>query len=70
MSNLTSREHYDLMAAFEREHRGRMDREPKESWQRGIIYQDGHVNEMFLIYRRGYAYGQCVARTKEPSHDR
>lgn len=60
---LKSQEHYDLMAAFERTHRGRMDKEPKESWSRGIIYQDGQVNELFLAYRNGYAYSQADARS-------
>jgi len=61
---LKSQEHYDLMSAFERTHRGRMDKEPKESWSRGIIYQDGHVNELFLAYRNGYAYSQADTRSE------
>jgi hypothetical protein len=57
---LKTQEHYDLMAMFEREFSGRMDKEPKESWARGIIYQDGHVNELFKAYRHGYAYGKAL----------
>lgn len=58
---LTSKEHYDLMAQFERDCKpGRTDKEPKEMWARGIVYQDGHVNEFFKIYRMGYAYRKSV----------
>lgn len=61
---LMTKEHYDLMGQFEREHRGRrMDRESKESWPRGIIYQDGHVNELFAAYRRGYAFAVADYRS-------
>jgi len=61
---LMTKEHYDLMGQFEREHRGRrMDRESKELWPRGIIYQDGHVNELFAAYRRGYAFAVADYRS-------
>lgn len=56
---LNNKEHYDLMAAFERQHSGRMDREDKSLWQRGVIYQDGHVNDLFLAFRRGHAYAKA-----------
>ena len=57
---LKSKEHYDLMAQFDREFRhARLDKESKELWPRGIVYQDGMVNELFLAYRRGYALGKC-----------
>lgn len=55
---LHNKEHYDLMAAFERQHSGRMDKEDKALWPRGIIYQDGHVNELFLAFRRGHSYAK------------
>lgn len=56
---LKTKEHYDLMAMFEKnfKHR-RLDKEPKELWHKGIIYQDGHVNELFEVYRLGYAFGK------------
>lgn len=56
---LTSKEHYDLMAQFEREfsHR-RVEKEAdKARWAKGNVYQDGTVNELFLAYRRGYSFG-------------
>lgn len=57
---LKSQEHIDLMAMFEREHHGRMDKERKDLWPMGRIYQDGQVNELFLAYRKGYALARCV----------
>jgi len=60
---LTSKEHYDLMAQFESEFRGhRLDRERKEMWARGNVYQDGTVNNLFLAYRRGYTLHKSLAQ--------
>lgn len=58
-----NKEHYDLMSAFERQHSGRFDKEDKSLWPRGIIYQDGAVNELFASFRRGHAYAQADARS-------
>ena len=58
---LHTQEHIDLMAMFEREFRGyRLDREDKAIWSKGHIYQSGETNELFLAYRKGYAYGRAV----------
>ncbi len=59
---LNSKEHYDLMAVFERQHSGRFDKEDKSLWPKGVIYQDGHVNELFLAFRRGHAYAEADMR--------
>lgn len=62
---LQTKEHIELMEQFERDCKqqiGRVDKESKELWQRGIIYQDGNVNALFLVYRKGYAFGKCVER--------
>ena len=60
---LFSKEYYDLMAAFERDFKGRrLDREDKSFWPKGIIYQDGHVNDLFLAYRMGASYAEAVSR--------
>jgi len=60
---LNTKEHQDLMAQFERDCKpGRTDKETKDGWARGIIYQDGAVNELFLAYRRGYAFGKAISR--------
>lgn len=60
---LGSKEHYELMTMFEKEfsHR-RLERENKELWKIGVVYQDGHVNDLFKAYRQGCAYGQMVER--------
>lgn len=56
-----TQEHIDLIAMFEREHSGgRFDKEPKNFWSMGHIYQDGQLNELFLAYRRGYALARAV----------
>jgi uncharacterized protein (UPF0332 family) len=59
---INSREHYDLIAMFEREFKGegRLDKEPKDIWSKGNVYQDGTMNRLFLAYRRGYAFGKTV----------
>ncbi len=57
---LHSQEHYDLMAQFEKEYKHyRLDKEPKSFWPRGIVYQSGEVNALFLAYSQGYAMGKC-----------
>jgi hypothetical protein len=58
---LKTQEHVELVAMFDRESKGlRLDKERKELWTMGRIYQDGQVNELFLAYRRGYAYGKAL----------
>jgi len=59
---LKSDEHYKLMAMFERDslfkRSRRFDKEDKSLWPKGVIYQDGATNELFLAYRSGYAFGK------------
>lgn len=58
---LKTQEHEDLLAMFEQEFKGRrLDKEPKAIWPMGRVYQDGALNELFLAYRRGYAYGKAI----------
>ena len=58
---LKSKEHQEIMAAFENVFKHyRLDREPKDVWQQGNVYQDGHVNQLFLAFRHGVAYGKAV----------
>lgn len=59
------KKHYDIMEAFEALKPGRTDRESKREWERGRIYQDGKVNELFLMYRYGFAHGEAVAREEQ-----
>lgn len=59
--SLFSEEHYELIKMFEKEFKGnRLDKETKEIWSKGNIYQDGMVNMLFLAYRRGYALGRAA----------
>lgn len=58
MGDITSKEHYDLIAQFEREFKGRFDKEPKELWVKGHVYQSGEMNDKFTIFRKGYALGK------------
>lgn len=60
---LIDQEHYEMMAMFDRLFKGqRLDKEHKSMWPRGIIYQDGRVNELFLAFRHGVAYGTAITR--------
>lgn len=59
---LFAKEHYELMDMFEREFRGeRLDKEPKELWSKGHVYQSGPTNDLFLAYRKGYALAKAAA---------
>lgn len=69
---LTEREHYDLMAQFEKDAKRQFyglqfDREPKDMWSKGHLYSHGKTNELFLAYRLGYAMGKFSAQSAEPT---
>ena len=57
--SLLSKEHYELIEQFEKQFNGRFDKEEKSIWAKGNIYQDGSVNQMFLLFRAGYALGKA-----------
>lgn len=62
MMQITSKEHYELMANFERSFKSnRLDKEPKDLWSKGVVYQDGHVNELFKAFRQGYTLHKAMA---------
>lgn len=62
---LETKEHYDLMAQFEKEfHHRRLDKEDKSMWPKSVVYQNGETNELFLAYRRGYALGKAIGRNE------
>jgi uncharacterized protein (UPF0332 family) len=58
-----SKQHYELIEMFDREFKGegRLDKEAKEYWPKGQVYQDGMMNRLFAAYRRGYAFGTAVS---------
>lgn len=65
---LNSRDHAELMAAFERQAKTlpgslRFAREPRSFWANGNIYQDGRTNDLFLAYRLGHAEGAASVFT-------
>ena len=56
-----SKEHYDILAAFEKEYSHlRLDREKKELWRMGQIYQNGEVNLLYRAFISGYALGKIM----------
>lgn len=66
---LGTREYYELIEQFDKQHRGvRLDKEDKTYWAKGNVYQDGHVNEHFRSFVKGYALGKAVGR--DESEDR
>lgn len=66
MTDLFSKDHYELMAMFEKEFKHhRLDRERKELWSKGHIYENGETNFLFLAYRKGYSYGKTFQNTSE-----
>jgi hypothetical protein len=58
--SLLSKEHYELMLQFEKQFTGRFDKEEKSLWAKGNVYQDSMVNQMFVVFRAGYALGKAV----------
>lgn len=60
-----TREHYDLLACFEREFSYlRLDREPKELWKERCVYACGETNALYLAYVAGYALGKAQEATR------
>ena len=58
-----SKEHFEMMAFFEKEHKSmRLDKEPKELWSKGNIYQNGETNAAFVSFRFGVSYGAAISR--------
>ena len=57
--SVTSKEHYEMMEFFERQFKGvaRMDREEKDQWPKGYVYQHGELNLLFKAFRMGVSYG-------------
>lgn len=59
--SLFDKEHYELIAEFEKVFKGRFDKEAKERWAKGYIYQNGEINQLFIAFRHGYALGKVKA---------
>lgn len=56
---IQTQEHQEIIKSFERVYVGRHDKEPKELWAKGHVYQDGKMNDDFIAYRHGYAAARC-----------
>lgn len=55
-----TKEHQDIIKAFEGLHAGRFDKEDKELWVKGYVYQDGELNKQFIAFRHGYSVGRSA----------
>jgi hypothetical protein len=63
---LGSQGHQELMKQLEALYNHlRLDREDRSLWQGGHLYCDGTVNNLFLAFRQGAAYG-ITAQRLEP----
>lgn len=57
---LNSKEHIEIMKAFEASRLGnRYDVEARELQEKGYIYQCGETNNLFIAFRHGYARGRA-----------
>lgn len=61
---LFTKEHDDIMQAFEQQHRSlRLDREKDRTlWSKGYLYQDGEANRLFIAFRLGCAFAKTYYR--------
>lgn len=70
---ILGKESQELIAEFERlfkKHfsfiRGSLTKESKDLWERGRVYQNGEVNEVYKYFRQGYSYGKAYQRSVGP----
>lgn len=60
---IKTQEHYDIIAMFEKLGLGvRYEKEAKELWQKGHVFQHGETNNLFLAFRHGVAFGKALER--------
>lgn len=61
-----SKEHYDVLEAFEQRSRGfRLDREEKSMWKKGYVYQSGETNERYRAFLEGYSFARCLFKVND-----
>ena len=66
---LKTKQHIDIMAEFEKLYScERLDKEQKDLWGRGIIYQSGDVNALFDAFRKGVSLGILMERESGDGH--
>jgi len=57
---LGSKEHYDILDNFEKNHKYlRLDREEQSLWGIGQVYQNGETNNLYKSFILGYSLGRC-----------
>lgn len=55
-----SKEHHEILKDFEKCFKEfRLDKENKDMWSKGHIYQSGEVNNMYKAFVRGYSSGRA-----------
>jgi hypothetical protein len=57
---LGTKEHYEVIAEFEKSFKGRFNKEPLELWKKGQVYQDGNLNDLFKAFLLGYSLGKVM----------
>lgn len=56
-----TKEFYDILENFEKNfNHMRLDKESKELWCVGQIYQNGETNNAYQAYIKGYSLGRAV----------
>jgi hypothetical protein len=56
---LHTKEHGEMIKQFEKHFPGRHDKEHKDMWPKGVIYQNGEMNNMFKVFCVGYSVARC-----------
>lgn len=56
-----TKEHYDILENFEKNFNNmRLDKEPKELWSQGRVYQSGETNNAYSAFILGYSFGRTT----------
>ena len=57
-----SKEHYDIMAEFEKNfYDQRLDREKdKALWKKGQVYENGETNKLYQAFISGYSLARII----------
>jgi hypothetical protein len=56
-----TKEFYDILESFEKNfNHMRLDKESKEYWSTGQVYENGEANNAYRAYVLGYSLGRAV----------
>ena len=54
-----SKEHDDIIKSFEKVfYQLRLEKEEKELWRKGLVYQSGETNSLYKAFIHGYSEGR------------